>query len=84
MEKIYTDEQWWKDRDLKVQVGQFIEDKVFWQLLESVPPTTYSKGIFQPGEPYSYDWDTGQALYRTFEHDENEKLYKYIGLRPAC
>lgn len=83
MEKIYTYSQWWKDRDLKVEVGQYIDRRVYYQLLECMPPTTYGGEIFQPGEPYSHDWNTGQALYKTFEYDKSEKLYKYIGLRPA-
>ena len=83
MEKIYTYEQWGKDGDLKVKIGQYIDEKVFWQLLECMPPTTYNHGFFQPGEPYSHDWNTGKAFYRTFEYDKTEKLYKYIGLRPS-
>ena len=84
MESIYTYEQWCKDKTLKVKEGQFIDDKVFYQLLGCVPPKTYERGLFQVGEPSDHDWNTGKALYNTFEYDKTEKLYKYIGLRPAC
>ena len=83
MERIYTYEQWEKDGILNVKIGQFVDKKVFNQLLNSVPPQTYGRGFFQPGEPYSHDWNTGQALYKTFQYVDSEKLYKYIGLRPA-
>lgn len=80
--EIYTYKQWFEDRTLKVQEGQLIDEEVFDDLLCCMPPTTYKMGFFQPGEPYGHDWNTGQALYRTFELQECG-LYKYIGLRPA-
>jgi hypothetical protein len=83
-EKIYTDQDWENDGTLKVQVGQIIAPEVFWQLLNCVPPKTYSKGIFQVGEPYSHDWDTGKALYQTFElaySKGREPYYRYVGLK---
>lgn len=82
MEKIYTYENWREDRTLKVQEGQLIDEEVFDDLLCCMPPTTYRYGFFQPGEAYSHDWNTGRALYRTFELQECG-LYKYVGLRPA-
>lgn len=75
---IYTFEQWEKDGDLKVEVGQFIDDRVFYDLLGSVPPATYSRGVFQPGEPYTHDFKTGRALYNTFK--KNAELWQYVGL----
>jgi len=80
---VYTAQDWERDRTLKVQAGQVIEPAVFWQLLNSVPPLTYGRGIFQPGEPYSHDWDSGRALYRTFEQ-MGEDYWKYVGLKIAA
>lgn len=79
---VYTMKDWENDRTLKVKEGQTIEPSVFWSLLNSLPPQTYGRTLFQPGEPYDHDWNTGRALYRTFEH-VGEYYYKYIGLKPA-
>ena len=76
--EIYTMQQWMQDRDLKVQVGQIIAWNVFYQLLGAVPPRYFRNGMFQVGEPYSHDWNTGQALYKTFKLETNG--YKYVGL----
>ena len=85
--EIYTMQQWENDRTLKVAEGQLISPDVFYQLLECVPPQTYSNGIFQVGEPYAHDWNTGKALYSTFRHvsedEQGRPLYKFIGLRYA-
>lgn len=82
LQNIYTMEKWRNDRTLKVQEGQIIEPEVFYQLMGSVPPETYSNGIFQPGEPADHEFRTGRALYMTFEHVGNN-FYKYVGLRPS-
>lgn len=83
---IYTTEQWEKDGTLKVKEGQIISPAVFYELLNSVPPTTYAGGFFQMGEAYIHN-SMGEALYSTFKHvsdDEKGKpLYKYIGLHYA-
>ena len=78
--EIYTYKQWEKDGSLKVQIGQQIEKKIYFQLLECMPPTCNGK-IFQCGEAYSHDWKTGRALYMTFECKDGE--YYYVGLKPA-
>lgn len=76
--KTYTMQDWERDGSLKVQIGQTIAWDVFHQLLGCVPPRCYRNGIFQVGEPYSHDWNTGQALYQTFKSGKNG--YKYVGL----
>lgn len=78
---VYTMQDWERDRTLSVKEGQLIEPEVFWQLLESLPPHKYGKGVFAVGEPYTHDWNTGQALYQTFE-SMGDYYYKYIGLKP--
>lgn len=83
---MYTMKQWESDRTLKVAVGQNIAPDVFFELLNSVPPQTYARGIFQAGEPYSHDWTTGKSLYSTFKHVADDEdglpIYQYIGLQP--
>lgn len=71
----YTMEQLRKDGRLKVQVNQLIDDKVFTQLFESMPPNYYSRGIFQPGEAYDHDADNGAPLYMTFKNTSNGWQY---------
>ena len=78
---VYTSEDWERDSTLKVKEGQVIEPEVYWQLLNAVPPKSYRGHIFQPGEPYSHDWNTGQALFQTFE-SMGGNYYLYVGLQP--
>ena len=78
---IYTMQQWHEDRILNVQVGQLIHPDVFFQLLNGVPPQTYSDGIFQMGEPHSHETTTGRPLYMTFEQEKGQ-YYRYVGLKP--
>lgn len=80
--EIYTMKDWENDRSLNVKIGQQIDNEVFDDLLGCVPPKYYAMGFFQVGEPYSHDWNTGKALYQTFERSDGG-LYKYIGLKPA-
>lgn len=75
-------QDWERDRTLKVEVGQVIEPAVYWQLLNSLPPQTYGRGTFQPGEPYSHDWTTGSPLFQTFE-SVGDDYWKYVGLKTA-
>lgn len=79
---LYTMEDWHRDGYLKVKVGQVITPEVFWELADCVPPQTLHNGIFQVGEPDSHDWNTGEALYQTFEKVSEDYHYRYIGLRP--
>lgn len=80
--EVYTALDWERDRTLSVKVGQVINPDVFWDLCGSMPPRTWAHGVFQPGEPYSHDHETGEALYHTFERIEGE-FYKYVGLKAA-
>lgn len=77
---VYTMQDWERDRTLKVKVGQAIEPDVFWQLCNALPPHRWSMGVFQPGEPDSFDWDSRRNLYQTFEQLGGD-YYKYVGLK---
>lgn len=78
---VYTNADWERDRTLGVKVGQVIEPDVYWQLLNAVPPKCYRGGVFQVGEPDSWDWDNHCQLYQTFEHI-GDNYWKYVGLKP--
>ena len=76
---LYTMDDWRVDGSLKPEVGNYIEDEVIEELANSVPPTTYRMGIFQPGEAYTMSEDYAD-LYMTFVRDSG--AWKYIGLCP--
>ena len=76
---IYTIDNWKKDGSLKPVIGQYVSDDVIEELLNSVPPTTYSRGIFQPGEAYTMSEDYTD-LYMTFARKNSG--WQYIGLCP--
>ena len=77
--KLYTLKDWRNDRVLKVQIGQYVDYGVINQLMEDVPPLTYSNGVFQVGEAYDHNIKTGEPLYQTFVEDGG---YRYVGLCP--
>ena len=76
---FYTMDDWRVDGSLKPEVGDYVEDEVVEELANSVPPTTYSRGIFQPGEAYDMSEDYTD-LYMTFVREE--RGWKYVGLCP--
>lgn len=63
----YTMKDWMADGSLRLQRGQNIDEEVFAQLRDGVPPTTLANGVFQVGEAYNHDY-TGRALYSTFKN----------------
>jgi len=75
---VYTQGDWERDKSLNVKVGWVIEPKVFYALLNAVPPTTYRDGVFQCGEAASHELQTGTPLYGTFKHI-GDNYYKYYG-----
>lgn len=54
---MYTMKDWKRDGSLKVKVNQIISNEVAEQLINSVPPTTYARGLFQVGEPADTDYE---------------------------
>ena len=77
--EVYTMDRWHNDGSIKLTPGQLVDDKVIEELANSVPPTTYSRGIFQPGEAYSMS-ENWEELYMTFIH--KDEGWSYIGLCP--
>lgn len=84
-EDVYTMDDWRRDGTLKVKEGQLISPDVFYELLESTPPTSTGR-IFQPGEAYSHRFvgypENFELLYQTFKNEGNN-YYRFIGLQPA-
>ena len=62
---LYTKKQWEADGTLSVQIGQTIDNEVYNDLFECLPPKTMTANLFQVGEPYNHDY-LGNALYATF------------------
>lgn len=77
--KLYTLKDWRKDHVLKVKIGQYVDYGVINQLMDGLPPLTYSDGIFQVGEPSDHNIKTGELLFQTFVEDGG---YRYVGLCP--
>ena len=77
--KLYTLKDWRNDRVLKIKIGQYVDYGVINQLMDGLPPLTYSDGIFQVGEPDDQNVKTGELLFKTFVEDGG---YRYVGLCP--
>ncbi len=71
---MYTMQDWERDRDLRVKIGEVIEKEVFYQLRDCLPPTTLSSEIFQVGEAHDHD-EQGCALYTTFKSTDDGWMY---------
>lgn len=76
---IYTMDNWHRDGSLKLNPGQLVDDEVVMQLRDNVPPTTYSRGIFQPGEAWTMSVNN-RELFMTFVRKNEGWLY--VGLCP--
>lgn len=87
---VYTEKQWMKDRTFKAEVGQEIEEDIYFEMLDCVPPLSLSpaqkamiserfnikvKSGFLVGE--AYDHIDGRAIYSAFVKDDNR--YYFVG-----
>ena len=75
--KVYTMEQWGKDGMFKAQPGQFVENAVYAQMLECVPPLCHSHDYMQVGEAYGTCPKTGWNTYTTFVKEGD--MWKFYG-----
>ena len=48
----YTMQNWRDDRTFKAAIGQRVDEEVYQQFLNCVPPEYWKLGILQVGEPY--------------------------------
>lgn len=88
MNTIYTRFDWRNDRNFKAAPGQEIEESIYDQMLNCMPPhrlprneqtEDYIAG-FLVGEPYDFDPETGRTRYAAFGR-RNGKYY-FIGYMP--
>ena len=72
---IYTSEQWEKDESFSAEVGQEVEEDIYWRMFEVMPPLRLPKESgfaagFRVGEPHTHDRSakTGEwvAYYAAF------------------
>ena len=77
---IYTMQQWAADKMFSAQPGQFVEDAVYYQLLDSVPPRSDGSDYMQVGEAYGTCPKTGKNTYTTFVKENG--MWKFIGNVP--
>ena len=71
--KTYTLKDWERDGELNPTIGQEVEDAIYWDLLNSLPPACNRHNIFQAGEAYDHDWQTLAPLYTTLRRNEQGK-----------
>lgn len=62
---VYTMEQWAKDGTFKAKPGQFVEESIYWQMLNCVPPRSCSRGYMQVDEADGTCPKTGRDTYAT-------------------
>lgn len=74
--KVYTMDDWKNDGKLNLQIGQYIDDEVFYELKNKVQPRAYSRRCFQPGEIQCTSINN-EPLYHTFTNDGG---WVYLGL----
>ena len=77
MEKVYTMQDWQRDGVFNANIGQEVEDAVYYEFLNCVPPAFRERGVMQVGEPYSTDKETRKHLYTTFKKDGDR--YYFLG-----
>lgn len=73
---MYTMEDWKRDGSLNVEVNQIISDEVAEQLINCLPPTTYSRGLFQVGEPADHEYEAIEIpLFDTYKRTNEGWMY---------
>ena len=77
---VYTMEQWAKDGTFKAKPGQFVEESIYWQMLNCVPPRSCSRGYMQVGEADGTCPKTGRDTYATFARENG--MWKFVGYLP--
>lgn len=89
MKAVYTREQWRRDRNFSAEIGQEVEEDIYYEMLDCLPPLSlpntettsgYSAG-FRVGEPYIHAQSakTGEftAFYAAFGKKGNK--YYFLG-----
>ena len=84
--EIYTREQWEKDRNFSAKVGQEVEEEIYWEMFELMPPLRlprecgYLSG-FRMGEPYIHEQSkkTGEFLGHYAAFGKKDGKYYFLG-----
>lgn len=85
-EAIYTREQWIKDGNFSAKIGQEIEESIYEQMLNCLPPlglpkeSGYSAG-FRVGEPYCHrrKQETGEVLAYYAAFGKKDGKFFFLG-----
>ena len=80
--KIYTYEDWAKDRSFKAVAGQEIEESIYYEMFNVMPIQSLKESHgctagFRTTEPYTHE--NGKALYMAF--GKRDGKYYYLGLQ---
>ena len=83
---IYTREQWTKDRSFSAEVGQEIEEDIYWDMFDVMPPLRlprecgYSSG-FRVSEPHSHEQSkkTGEWLPHYAAFGSRDGKFYFLG-----
>ena len=84
--EIYTREQWNKNRSFAAKVGQEVEEDIYWDMYDCLPPLRlprecgYASG-FRVGEPYIHEQSakTGEWLAHYAAFGKNGDKYYFLG-----
>ena len=71
-------DDWQKDGVFSAEVGQAVEESVFYEMLNCVPPAYWQGGVMQVGEPYSTDMETRESLFTTFVRNKDGQ-WSFVG-----
>ena len=87
MNEIYTQEQWHNDRSFAAKAGQEVEENIYWQMYDVLPPLGlpqneqgFTKG-FRVGEPHCHQKSkkTGKFLAYYAAFGRKDGKYYFIG-----
>lgn len=86
--EIYTKEQWSKDRNFSAVVGQEVEEDIYYEMCDCLPPLSlpraettqgYSAG-FRVGEPYTHRQSPKTGKFTAFYAAFGKRNGKYYFL----
>lgn len=78
---MYTMNDWMRDGTFHAELNEEVSPEIVEQMRNCVPPETMTRSCLQVGEAYSHNWETGEALYTTFEMIESKWLF--TGYQPS-
>ena len=83
---VYTKEQWTNDRTFSAEVGQEIEEDIYWEMYDVLPPLRLPKESgylsgFRVSEPHSHEKSkkTGEYLGHYAAFGKKGGKYYFLG-----